>query len=387
MDKTFTLSQRFKIIAGAMVLIGIIALALGFMTNAKEAWANLLLNNYYFLSLSIGGAFFLSLQYITQSGWSAMFRRVPEAMSYYFPVAALFALVMLLGMHHLYEWSRPEAVVSDPVIAHKAPYLNLPFFVIRMFVFFGLWILMSNLLRKASLKEDLEGGLNGFNKMEQLSKIFIFIIGLSFSFTTFDWIMSLDVHWFSNIFALKGFVNAFYHGVAMLILIVILLNKQGYFPELNDSHLLDFSRYLFMLSIIWGYFWFSQFMLIWYGNIPEETAYYAHQWRGGFLTIFYVNIVVNWLIPFSVLLSRKMDRNIQVVKYVCILLLIGFWIDLYTMIFPGTAGPTLGFVEIGSFIGFAGLFALVVGYGLTKANIIPRNHPYIEESLYHKVEQ
>jgi hypothetical protein len=315
-----------------------------------------------------------------------MFRRIPEAMGYYFPIGLLVALVMILGIHSIYEWSHADVVAQDHLLTHKSPYLNIPFFVTRFTIFFALWILMHWLMRKASLKEDLEGGLGWFQKMETYAKVFIFIIAISFSFITFDWIMSIDAHWFSNLFALKGFVGAFYHGVAMMVLIVILLKGKGFFPKLNEDHLLDFSRYLFMLSIVWGYFWFSQFMLIWYGNIPEETVYYVRQRDGGFLTIFYTNIVINWLIPFSVLLSRKMDRNITVVKFVCILLLFGHWIDLYTQIFPGTVGPKFGFVEIGTFLGFGGLFAFAVGYGLSKAKMIPENHPYIEESLYHKVE-
>jgi len=306
-------------------------------------------------------------------------------MGYYIPVAAIMMLLLFFGMHSLYEWTHPE-MAADPLIMHKSPYLNMPFFFVRMILFFGLWILMNWLLRKASLKEDLEGGITWFAKMEQYSKIYIFILAFSFSIANIDWIMSIDVHWFSNLFALKGFVNAFYHGTAALVLIVILLHEKGFYKELNDSHLLDFSRYLFMLSIVWGYFWFSQFMLIWYGNIPEETIYYARQWRGGFLYIFYINLILNWLIPFSVLLSRTMDRNRMVVKIICIILLIGQWVDMYTQIFPGTAGPKLGFVEIGSFLGFTGLFALVVGYGLSKAKLIPANHPYLEESLHHKVE-
>ncbi len=386
METKFILNQRYKIICFGLIVIGAAAFIYGFLTNPSQTWANLLLNNYYFLSLAIGASFFMALQYITQSGWSSMFKRVPEAMSSFIPVAAAIMLLMFFGLHDLYHWSHQEAA-SDPIIAHKAPYLNVPFFMIRIVIYFALWAVMSHLLRKFSMKEDVEGGLAWFEKSELYSKVYIFILAITFSFASFDWIMSLDVHWFSNIFALKMFVNGFYHGVAVMILIIILLHEKGHYKELNSSHLMDFSRYLFMLSILWGYFFFAQFMLIWFSNIPEETIYYARMWNNGWKTLFYVNIVINWFLPFIILISKKADRNIQVVKWVTILLIFGFWIDLFVHIFPAiTVKPVFGFVEIGAFLGFAGMFALATGYTLSKAPMVPANHPYLEESLYHHVD-
>jgi len=243
---------------------------------------------------------------------------------------------------------------------------------------------MTHLLRKASLAEDKNGGMRYFEQSELLSKIYIFLLAITFSFATFDWVMSIDVHWFSTIFALKNFVAAFYHGAAMITLIVIILYQKGYFPALNQSHLLDFSRYIFMLCIVWGYFTFSQFMLIWYANIPEETEYFAFRWHNGFKVIFYVNFIINWFLPFVLLLSQVVNKHINIVKSICILLIAGQYIDLYEQIFPGVLGaPVFGIIEIGFFAGFAGLFALVFGKALASADLIPRNHPYLEESLHH----
>lgn len=386
MDNRFTLTPRYTYIAIGCIVAGMLAMAYGFYSSADRAWANLLLNNYYFLSLAIGASFFMALQYITQSGWSAMFRRVPEAMSAYIPFAGIAMLLLYFGMNNLFEWSRPEAVANDTLLAHKAPYLNITFFFIRMIVFFVAWTLMTRLIRKVSLQEDQFGGITYMDKNEMNSKIFIFILAITFSMASFDWIMSIEAHWVSTIFSVKNFIAAFYHGTAIIVLIVILLNERGYFKELNESHLLDFSRYLFMLSIVWGYMFFSQFMLIWFGNIPEETVYYAERWDNGWKVLFYVNIVINWFIPFIILLSQKMDKNKTVVKFICLLLIAGQWIDLYDQIMPTfTTTPQFGIVEIGAFIGFAGLFALVFGKAFSKADIIPKNSPYLEESLYHHV--
>jgi len=384
MDTRIIFSKRFQYAAIALIILGGAALAYGFITQPDRAWANLLLNNYYFLSLAIGASFFLALQHISQSGWSSMFKRVPEAMMAFVPYAGVIMLLLYFGMHSLYHWSHEEALASDAIIQHKAPYLNIPFFFIRMILFFMAWTVMTRLLRKASLNEDKTGGMLNFERSELLSKIHIFLLAITFSFATFDWIMSIDVHWFSTIFSLRNFVAAFYHGTAVIALIVILLHQKGYFPALNKSHLLDFSRYIFMLSIVWGYFTFSQFMLIWYANIPEETSYFAERWHSGFKVIFYVNFFINWFLPFTLMLSQVTNKNIHVVKTLAIVLLAGQYIDLYEQIFPTILhAPVFGLIEIGTFAGFTGLFVFVFGKALASADLIPKNHPYLQESLHH----
>ncbi len=387
LEKRFTISAPFRYITIAMVVVGILAFVYGFIQNPKVTWAHMLLNNYYFLSLAIGASFFLALQYITQSGWSSMFKRVPEAMAGFTPVGGILMLIFLLGMHSIYHWTHHDVAEHDPLIAHKTPYLNPLFFIIRLVIYFAAWTIMTRLLRKYSVKEDIEGGTTFFKKSEFYSRIFIFIIAITFSFATFDWIMSIDAHWYSTIFSLRGFVQAFYHAAVIITLLVLFLNDKGFFPQLNESHLLDFSRYIFMLCIVWGYLFFAEFMLIWYGNIPEETMYFHARWQGDWKFLFYINPAINWLFPFVILMSQKLDKNKAILKFVCFVLIIGQWIDLYLQIIPGAVGgvPHLGFIEIGSFLGYAGLFILVFAYTFSKANSIPKNHPYLEESVYHHV--
>jgi hypothetical protein len=386
METKFNFSKRFQYIALGMAALGLIVIVISFFTVPERAWANLLLNNYMFLSIAIGASFFIAIQYITQSGWSAMFKRVSEALMAYIPYAGIIMLLVFFGMHSLYHWSHPEALAADALLQHKSPYLNVPFFFLRMILFFIAWMVMTRLMRKASLAEDEKGGLHFFEKSELLSKIHIFILAVTFSLATFDWIMSIEPHWFSTIFSLKNLVAAFLHGSAMITLAVIVLHQRGYFKDLNKSHLLDFSRYIFMLSIIWGYFGFSQFMLIWYGNIPEETEYFFSRWQNGFKGIFYVNYLINWFIPFVFLLPQVLNKNIKVVMTICILLIAGQYIDLYEQIFPGVVhAPVFGLPEIGFFVGFAGLFLFIFGKTLAAAPLIPEKHPYLEESVHHHV--
>jgi len=391
MKDRITISRNFRIITYVLIAIGIATMTFGLFSDHKTTWANYLVVNYYFLSLSMGGAFFLVLQSISQSGWSSSFKRVPEAMMSYLPFAFLFFMVLIFGMHDLYSWSDRQAEAADPVLQHKSVFLNTPFFIARMIIYFLLWIFFAWKLRQLSLMDDntdhIDSGriLQLFEKSEFYSKVFIFVLAITFSLSAIDWIMSVDVKWYSTIFALKNLVAAFLHGVSVLTLIVFILYKRGYFPFFNEYHLHDFARYIFMFSIIWGYFWFSQFMIIWYGNIPEETAYYFERWKHGWNILFYVEIALNWFVPFMVLLPIKTSRNMTVITMVIIVLIIGQYIDLFGQVIPGTTGVLkFSWISAGIFAGFAGLFALVVASALGRASIIPRNHPYLEESLEHK---
>lgn len=387
MEERLKLSPLYYIGTFILIAVGVAAFIMGFINDPTRAWANFLLNNVYFVSLAVGAVLFLALQRVTQSGWSAGFIRVPEAMGMYLPVAAVLFVVMVFGVHSLYHWSHAEAVAHDPILQHKQPYLNVPFWFGRLLIFFALWILLATMLRRYSLREDEEGGLVIFKKAAHVAKIFIFVILITFSFAGFDWVMSIDPHWYSALFAFKNFVSAFYHAAAIITFIVLLLNQFGYFPFLTKSHMHDFSSYIFMLCIIWGYFWFAEFMLIWYGNIPEETVYFVtrmqtEEWR----IFFFANVIINWFIPFAIMMPAPSRRSKLTLKIIVPVLLVGLFLDLYLQIFPGVVGKqVLGFNEIGGFLGFAGLFMLVVGYFLTKANLYPKQHPYMEECLEHQV--
>jgi hypothetical protein len=391
MKEQITVSRNFKIITLLLTAIGAGTIIFGFFSDPQATWANYLIVNYYFFSLAMGGAFFLVLQSISQSGWSSAFRRVPEAMMSYIPFAALFFLLLWFGMKDLYQWSDKVAVALDPMILHKSDYLNIPFFFARMILYFLLWIILITKLRQISLKEDLADPSNTnsimvlFGKTELYSKIFIFILAVTFSLAAIDWIMSIDVKWYSTIFALKNLVSAFLHGISIMTLIVFILYKKGYFPFFNEYHLHDFARYIFMLSIVWGYFWFAQFMIIWYGNIPEETVYYSVRWETGWKVLFFLEIGLNWFIPFMVLLPVKASRNMTIITIVIIFLIIGQYIDLFVQVIPGTTSVLkFGWIAAGIFLGYAGFFSLVVATTLSKAKIIPANHPYLDESLNHK---
>jgi hypothetical protein len=383
MDKKLQISPSFKKIMILLIVIGVATVAAGFLTGeTSRTWANLLLNNYFFLSITLGGLFWLALQAITQSGWSAGFLRVPQALVSYLLVAAILWLFLFIGIPHLFHWAQPDVMAHDPVLAHKAPYLNVPFLIIRTVAFFLLWLFISSRIRKLSLKEDQIGGLDSFNKIEFLSKIFIFVLGISFVFVGIDWLMSLDAHWYSTLFSVKFFVSSFYHGSAVIVAVVIILHKLGYFPFLNKGHLHDFSKYIFMLSIMWGYMWFVQYLLIWYGNIPEETVYFHMRREEGFHALFLAEIFINWLFPFLFLMWNRLAKNAHALLITVAVLLVGQYVEIYNAVAAETVHKVVfGYLEIGTFIGFAGLFLLVGALSLAKYPLVAKNHPYLMESF------
>jgi len=391
MKEQLTVSRNFKIVTVILICIGVFAFIFGLIIQPQLTWANYLIVNYYFLSLAMGGLFFFVIQNISQSGWASGFQRISEAMMSYIPFAAVFFLLLFFGLKDIYSWAHKDLVDIDPLLQHKSVFLNTPFFMIRMIIYFSLWIVFVVKLRNISLKSDLmdssdaSGIMKLFRKTEMYSKVFIFILAITFSLSAFEWIMSIDAHWYSAIFALKNIVAAFLHGVSVLALIIFILYKRGYFPFLNKYHMHDFARYIFMLSIVWGYFWFAQFMIIWYGNIPEETGYYYLRWQIGWKVLFFCEIGLNWALPFMLLLPVKTSRSKPVILVVIVFLIIGQYIDLFVQVIPGITGLSkFGWVEAGLFLGYAGLFALIVANALSKANIIPVNHPYLEESLEHR---
>ncbi len=338
MNEEIKISLRFRILAAVIATAGLLIMGAGFFMDPNRAWASYLLNNYYFLSLSLGATFFLAIQYITQSGWSAGFKRVSESMMAYIPFAAIFFLLLIFGIHNLYHWSHEEATHGDALLQHKSPYLNTTFFYIRTIIYFGLWISLTLVLRNFSLKEDVTGGLKYFKKSHHFSKILIFVLAVTLLFSAFDWIMSLSPHWYSTIFAVKNVVSALLHGVSIMVLIIFLLHSKGYFPFMNKFHLHDFSRYIFMLAILWGYMWFVQFMLIWYGNIPEETVYYYSRWQEGWKILFFAEIILNWAVPFMVLLPVFTSRNKKVIFIVILFLILGQYVEQYLQIMPPVTG-------------------------------------------------
>lgn len=375
---------KYQRVALGLVVLGIVSVILGFVFHPDRTWANILLNSVYFLTLSLCGTFLVALQYVSGSRWSEVLRRLPEAMMSYLPVGGVLLLLIFFGMHSLFHWSHHDAVLHDKILAGKAAYLNVAGFFIRAVVFVGGWTLFAQLLRRNSLHLDQSGDLKFYTRNIKLSAVFMFFFAVTFSLSSVDWLMSVDPHWFSTIFAVYNFSGMFVSGIAVVTILVYLLKAQGLLGEVNDNHYHDLGKYLFAFSTFWAYIWFSQFMLIWYGNIPEETVYYVNRMKQDWAWLFYFNLVLNFIVPFFVLLPRASKRSGAVVMRVAIVLLIGRWLDLYLMVMPGVVKETafIGITEILIALGFAGVFVYVVLRALGRAPLMPRASVILEYSLH-----
>jgi hypothetical protein len=396
-SEQFNVSGKAKIISIVGILIGIIAIAYGFFTgHAERTFLNLLLMSYYFTSVCAAGLFFCAIQFVAQAGWSASLLRVPQAFARVLPVASIILIIVIAGglfSHNLYHhWaeeglSDPNSANYDVLIANKSAYLNIPFFLIRLVAFLIAYSIFAMVITKFSTNEDLDGGLESYKKSIKYSAIFLVIFGFTAPIWAFDAIMSLEAHWFSTMFGWYNFAAMWVSGLAAITATVIFLKKAGYMSWINENHLHDLGKFVFAFSIFWTYIWFSQFILIYYANIPEETVYFFKRWEGQYLPLFWLNLAINFLAPILILMSRDAKRKTNILLTVCIILLCGHWLDYYMMIMPGTIGTEAGFgiIEIGTALGFVGLFAFTVMIALSKVSLAPKNHPFLEESLNHQI--
>ncbi|MDQ8053038.1 MAG: quinol:cytochrome C oxidoreductase [Pedobacter sp.] len=403
LSEQFEFTGKVKVLSIVGILVGVGAIAYGFLSGQEErTFANLLLMAYYFACVCMSGAFFLAVQYVAQAGWSASILRVPQAMAKTLPIAVIILLVVVgLGLytHTLYHhWSAPgltdpNAENYDKIIAGKSSFLNVPFFMSRMVIFLGVYSIFATLLAKWSYNEDLGGGLSSYQKSFKYSCIFLVIYGFTTPVFAFDTIMSLEAHWFSTMFGWYNFAAMWVSSLAAIALIIILLKKAGYMGWVNNSHLHNLGQFIFGFSIFWTYVWFAQFLLIYYANMSEETVYFYKRFNN-YEAWFYINLIMNFLSPLLLLMDRDNKRSNNVLMVVCIIVLCGHWVDYYQMIMPGVfefgtkvidgkPGSGFGVLEIGTALGFLGLFTFTVLNALSKKPLIAKNHPFLQESLNH----
>jgi hypothetical protein len=332
-------------------------------------------------------------------GWSAVLLRIMEAISSFLwiPIVLMFVIILTgafhVGGNHLWHWmaegiADPASENYDEIIAGKTAYLNNGFFIIRALVYALGWLGAGWLIRKMALKMD-SGSVDPnkqWRKLRNLSAGFLVFFAVTSSTSAWDWIMSIDTHWFSTLFGWYTFATMFVSALTAITLITVYLKKKGYLEEVNMSHIHDMGKFMFAFSIFWTYLWFSQFMLIWYSNIPEEVTYYMARF-GEYKGLFFTMVALNFLFPILVLMSRDAKRNFGFLLVTGLVIIFGHWLDVFIMIMPGTVGSlwSLGLVQIGTLLGFAGLFMFVVFTALSKKPLMIRKHPMFVESTYHHI--
>lgn len=365
----------------------------------KRFYANLWINIVFFTGLGLVGVLFFAIQYAAQAGWSVGIKRIPLSFGAWIPFGFISMLaVYFLASHDIFHWTHADLYEpgGDEIIQGKGAFFFWPlengsfpiFFLFRMVAFFAIWFLLFNKIKNLAYQEDLDGGTEKWYQLRKFSAFFIVFFAVSSSIAAWDWVMSIDAHWFSTMMGWYVFASWWVAGLALTTFIVVLLKDKGYLSIVKADHLHDLGKFVFAFSIFWTYIWFSQFFLIYYANIPEETVYFVERWKDShFAPLFFLNLGVNFFFPFLVLMTRDSKRHTRMLKIVAPAVVIGHWLDVTLMVTPGTLGHNSGFgvLEIGMLFVFAGAFIFVTLNQLSKAPLFGKNHPMLEESLHHHV--
>lgn len=368
----------------------------------KRIYTSLWHNNVFFTGIGIIGLFFIAIQYAAQAGWSAPIKRVPLAIGHWIPIAGVLMLVTWFVVKgDLFHWTHHDLYEAggagyDEVIDGKSAYFFWPlgaggfpaFYILRMVAFFGLWYMFFTWIKKEMLAEDIDGSTAHWFTARKFSAMFLVIFGVTSSVSAWDWVMSIDTHWFSTMMGWYVFASWWVTGLATIALIVVNLKDAGYLKIVTANHLHDLGKFVFAFSIFWTYIWFSQFLLIYYANIPEETVYFYQRLKvAPYRWIFFVNLLLNFVLPFLLLMTRDAKRHMSMLKVVCPIVIIGHWFDFFNMITPGVMqhGGGIGFLEIGLGLIFMAAFLFVVLSNLAKNPLIAKNHPMMEESMHHHI--
>jgi hypothetical protein len=373
---------RSVMFAVVLVILGALASMYGVRNDPQRTWPHLLLNGFYIVSLGVSAAFFLATQRATGARWSAALRRIPEAFMMVLPVAAILLALLFSARQNLFPWSHPGAFDQLTTPAGKVFYLRTPWVLGRIIGIFSLWTIFVLIFRRTSLAQDKmpERSLALHARLTRYGVLFIPIFAITFTLTAYDWLISLDPSWFSTMFAVYVFIGVFVQGIAAVTLATVQLKRRSALESvITERHLHDLGKMLLAFSTFWAYIWVCQYLLIWYGNIPEEVTHYLPRTNGPWLYLFALNLLANWVIPFVVLLSARTKRNPKVLIIICTLLLLGHWLDLYLLVMPNfsPAGPNLGLKEIAIAAGYLALAYLLFIRSLARVPLTPLNDPIL----------
>ena len=326
-----------------LLAVGVALGVLGFFVDHTRAIFNYLLAYTFLISIGVGALFLVTLEYVTNADWSVPFRRIVEIFAGIIPFLAILVIPLLFNMHDLFHWSQKEVLATDKVLAGKAPYLNVPFFIFRVFGFIGIWFLFYFFLFRNSLKQDKTGNQNLTTINIRISAIFIPVFAITLSLTATDWLMSIEPHWFSTIFGVYYFSGTVIAALAAVTLAVVLLREHGYFDKrITNDHLYSLGALMFAFVNFWGYIAFSQFMLIWYADLPEETSWFIQRWAGNWAIFSILLIIIQFLVPYIALLSQPSKMNPKRLKFVAIWLLFAHLYDLFWIVIPSMPGMEIG---------------------------------------------
>jgi hypothetical protein len=368
--------------------VGVVGLSIAWYLgrqHPQKFYFSYLTSFMFWLSIALGGLFFTIVQFAAKAGWSVVVRRLAEnAMLPLWFLGVLFVPIYL-GMHDLFHWTHADAVAADPILQGKAPYLNTSFFLARAVLYFVVWIGIGVYFYRNSVRQDQSGDEALTRRLQTASGPAILLFALTITFAAFDWIMSLDPHWFSTIFGVYYFAGSVVAIFAFLALVSLVLQKTGALKRvITVEHYHDLGKLLFAFTVFWSYIAFSQFMLYWYANVPEETLWYAERAHGSWRSLSIVLGVGHFALPFFYLMTRLTKRRTGTLMFATLWLLVMHYLDLYWLIMPqnhSLHGVELGPLDLATFAGIGGLYLAYFTGLLRRYALIPRRDPRLVESL------
>ena len=376
--------NRLPVIGAGAALVGAVACAILGFANPKQFFFSWLVSFMFFLSLGLGALIFVLIQYATQGGWGIVLRRIGETVFVTLPVMAALFLPVLLGLHDLYEWSHAGAAEHDALLRWKEPYLNQTFFLIRAAIYFASWSFMAILFYRGSRGQDVTGDPKVSARLRRLAGPAIIVLALTQTFASIDWIMSLSPHWDSTIFGVYFFVGSFVGFIALLSVVVVAMRRAGLLETvISAEHLQDIGKLLFAFTAFWAYIAFSQFFLMWYANLPEETIFYKARMEGSWMTVSVFLIVGHFVAPFFYLMGRAVKRNGVTLAIGGAWLLAMHFVDLYWQIMPTLhpAGLRVSALDVAALVTIGGCFVAAASWLLRREALVPLRDPRIAESL------
>lgn len=418
----FVFTSKFKNIFIAMMAVGVLCMGITWFTDDQlhtRFWTNYLHNSMFFTGIAFGALFLIACCILTYAQWNVAFKRLWEAYSMFLGVGLILMLVVVVGVltdfHHLYHWADAEDVAKDRIMRGKSSFLNPTWYTLGTIIVLGAWYYFARKLRSLSIEMDKNGSgdYSLYRKTKVFSAIFLPIAGFSSAAMIWQWLMSLDAHWYSTMFAWYTTASWVVATFSLTIIILLILKNAGHFSFVTIEHLHDLAKMVFAFSIFWTYLWFSQFMLIWYGNNGEETTYFKTR-MDEYPLMFYGIIVINFVLPFLLFIGNGPKRRYGTLMFVSCMVFFGHWLDFFQIIKPGTlhtahealakmghgadhavdhgshfvTGFTIpGLLELGTFVGFLGLFLYFAFNQLTKASTKPVNDPFWQETVHHHVQQ
>ena len=368
----------------------LVASAVFWVTDPKQFYFAYLIGWTFCLTLTLGALFFIMVHHITKARWPVVVRRIPEVLLWSFPLLALLSIPILIGMHDLYHWTHeelftPGAEEYDEIIAGKRGYLNIPFFLGRLALYFAVWTFIAYKLYGLSVRQDVDPDPEIPAKQRKVSAWGIPVFAVTLAFASYDLLMSLDPHWFSTIFGVYIFAGAFSSAIALITLTAILLQRRGGVLKrtVTVEHYHDLGKWMFAFTVFWAYIAFSQYMLIWYGGIPEETVFYRHRLEHGWQWHSAALLLLHFILPFFILLPRATKRTVPLLGVMAVWFLVMQWFDLYWIAMPVHLEDhaAFHFVDFTAWLGLFGLFISLFMWRLSRHSLVPARDPYLEASL------